>query len=67
MWTRYLETKQIEYLNEDRAIRNKVRKETRSIEQIKQRKIALQSKSNPKAVWSYIKNKTVNRNYIGDQ
>ena len=56
-WQRYMETKDEEKLKEYRRQRNKVRAMTRKLQIEKEKKIAKQSKSNPKKFWKFVKSK----------
>ena len=65
-WTRFQRSKDKQYLNEFKRLRNLVRKESRLINQKNQREIALACKKNPKNFWQHVRSKTVSRNGIGD-
>ena len=66
LWTRYIETRNTDYLIKYRKVRNEVRNETRRIYKEQQNAIAKATKSNPKKFWSYVKSKTSVKSSIGD-
>ena len=57
MWSRYIETKDAEKKKEYNRQRNKVRRLTRKAQKDKEKKIANESKRNPKKFWNYVKSK----------
>ena len=66
MWTRYMETRDQNYLNRYKYYRNKVRSETRNIQRMEQGTVSAQCKQNPKKFWNYVKSRTSVRSGIGD-
>jgi len=55
MWTRYIETRDQNYLNPYKYYRNKVRSETRKLQRLEQYTVSAQCKQNPKIFWNYVK------------
>jgi hypothetical protein len=66
LWKRYLKSKDKAILEEYKQTSNKVRKQTRAINNVEQLKIAKECKTNPKKFWNYIKSKTNSKDKIGD-
>ena len=56
-WKRYMETRDPQKYREYFKSRNKARKRTRHITKLYEKSIAENARSNPKAVWQYIKSK----------
>jgi len=66
LWNRFIETRDIQYLNKYKKIRNNIRRITRQKQKSEQNQIAKATKTNPKKFWAYVKNKTVLKSSIGD-
>ena len=66
MWTRYMETRDQNYLNRYKYYRNKVRSETRNVQRMEQCTVSAQCKQNPKKFWNYVKRRTSVRSGIDD-
>ena len=57
LWSRFIETKEEDKKKEYNRQRNKVRRITRKAQRDKEKKIANESKRNPKKFWNYVKSK----------
>jgi len=66
MWHKYVDTRNKSYFTKYKALRNKIRNETRKIQQLEQSEVANTCKLNPKRFWSYIRNKSHMVTTIGD-
>ena len=66
LWTRFLETRNNDYLVEFKKYRNLVRKQSRIVVKNVQLNIAKSSKENPKKFWQYVNSKTSSVTNIGN-
>ena len=66
LWTRLQENRGLDTQSKYKQIRNKVRKETRKINQSFQLELAKSCRENPKKFWQYINSKKKQANSIGD-
>ena len=64
-WKKYKETNSQQYLEQYKELEKKVKKGTRNAKKNYERKLAKDSKSNPKLFYSYLKSKTSNRESVG--
>jgi hypothetical protein len=66
LWRKYLQSKDDQVYKQYKKQRNRVRAITRQEEMDEQKDIAYKSKSNPKAFWSYVNQRTKNKQFIPD-
>ncbi|XP_033759498.1 uncharacterized protein LOC117341744 [Pecten maximus] len=66
MFRKAASSKDMEVRNQYNKARNKVRKLTRNSRKEYEKNIALKAKTDPKAVWNYIKSKSTTKLEIGD-
>jgi len=66
MWHKYIDTRNKSYFTQYKALCNKIRNETRKIQQLEQSEVANNCKLNPKMFWSYIRKKSHMVTTIGD-
>ncbi len=66
LWTRYMESRNPEKHREFCKARNKVTKLTRNLRREFEKKLAKESKHNPKAVWKYIHSKSKVKEDVSD-
>ena len=66
LWTRYMENRSSQRRRAYCKARNKVTQLTRNLQREFERKLAKESKSNPKAVWKYIHSKSKVKEDISD-
>jgi len=66
MWHNYMDTRNKFYFKRFKELRNKIRNETRKIQQLEQSEVASKCKLNPKKFWSYIRCKSNMATSIGD-
>ena len=65
-WKRYMETKNEKHYAEYCRVRNQVRTLSRKLQKQYELKLAIDAKSNPKAVWKYMNSKTKTRECVSD-
>ena len=66
LWEKYLRTKDRTVLEEYKQTSDRVRQQTRKIDQDEQLSMAKECKVNPNKFWNYIKSKSYSHDTIGD-